>query len=155
MKLKRKKTFWSSLALLASVVIFYAGTMSLRVEENLAGEEYSILLNGNVYEGTIEEDGIVNFPWNPFRKGGLATIEISRKESVPFRAAHNFKPSFGRHIIFSDESEWANGHIVYLFGMPIRESLQSHIFLHPAPIQNQSEQGNPITIPKNPENQPD
>ena len=147
MKLKRKKTFWCTLALLASVVIFYAGTMSLRIEENLAGEEYSILLNGNIYEGTVEEDGIVNFPWNPFRKGGLATIKVSRKGNEPFKAVHIFRPSFGRHIIFSGDSVWANGHIIYLFGMPIQESLQSHVFLHPTPSQNQSEQDNPITRP--------
>ncbi|MCC5790767.1 MAG: hypothetical protein JJT75_14140 [Opitutales bacterium] len=135
-KIKRIASILGILFIL--IVMFHAGTMSLQIDEEFAGKEYEVLFNGTTYEGLVNTQGIIRFPWNPFRQSGLAIIEIHRDEDN-FAISHYFSPSYGKHIIFPHSSDSATGHVTNFLGIQIREVRQSNVSLH-HPNQNKTVQ---------------
>lgn len=127
MKNRIKKYFALTIVALFAVFIYYKGHLSLQIDEKYAGFEYDILLTqGGSYTGVVNSAGLIQLPWNPFRKNGILTIELKKNSQIHLDGLV-VSPAYGKYFLYENSNRWESGRVLYIFGIPIIETKIGHV----------------------------
>jgi hypothetical protein len=131
MKNRFKRYITLTIVALFTVFLFYKDRLSLQIDEKYAGYGYDILLTqGGSYTGVVNSEGLIQFPWNPSRKNGILTIELKKNSQIHLDGL-GISPAYGRYFLYEGSNRWHYGRVLYIFGIPIKETKIGLVTIEP------------------------